>query len=235
LRGVEKMSKKILGVLGGMGPAASARFLEILADLSPTKSDREHPKIFYISDPQIPDRTEAILGNGEEPSEYLRNDLLKLVEWGSDILAVPCNTAHYFIEDFAKEIPAPIINIVEASVKLARDTSPRGAWLLSTKATWRSGLYSKHAKHYDYELLFPDDDTREEVQRIIYMVKANNMEEASSRLEIVLKKLWSEKDLPFIAACTELPLAYERSSLPQEKMISSLTALAKACIHEIYE
>lgn len=229
-----KNPQKVLGVLGGMGPAASARFLEILAELSPAKSDQEHPKIFYISDPQIPDRTKAILENGEDPSEQIKADLFKLVECGSDILAVPCNTAHYFIENFVDELPIPLVSIVEASVKLARKVSPQGAWLLSTKATWRSGLYSKHANRYGYNLYFPDDETREEVQRVIYLVKTNKIKEASIRLKSVLKKLWRERDIPFIAACTELPLAYEASTLPQEKMISSLFALAKSCIEEIY-
>ncbi len=228
------MLRKSLGVLGGMGPAASARFLEILAGLCPAKEDQEHPKIFYISDPQIPDRTKAILEGGEDPSERLKADLLKLVECGSDILAVPCNTAHYFIEKFVDELGVPLISIIESSVKLAKELSPQGAWLLSTKATWRSGLYSKHAKRYDYKLFFPDEDAREEVQRIIYLVKSNELDESSRRLEKLLKDLWDERDVPFIAACTELPLAYEHSTLPREKMISSLTALAKACVEEIY-
>lgn len=225
---------KRLGVLGGMGPAASAKFLEILAELSPAKTDQEHPKIFYISDPTIPDRTKAILENGENPTSQLKDDLFKLVNCGSEILAVPCNTAHYFIEDFVEELPIPVVNIIEESVKMAKIVSSSGAWVLSTKATWESGLYSEHAKRYSYKLFFPSENIKDEVQNIIYMVKSKRVKEAASLLENVLKTLWKEKDVPFIAACTELPLAYEKTSLPSEKMISSLYALAKACVEKIY-
>ena len=73
------MSEKILGVLGGMGPAASAEFLKILAEKYPAEKDQDHPVVYMISDPKIPDRGSAIEGNGEDPSPYLINDLEKLI------------------------------------------------------------------------------------------------------------------------------------------------------------
>ena len=75
------MSEKILGVLGGMGPAASAEFLKILAEKYPAEKDQDHPVVYMISDPKIPDRGSAIEGNGEDPSPYLINDLEKLIGW----------------------------------------------------------------------------------------------------------------------------------------------------------
>ena len=63
------MSEKILGVLGGMGPAASAEFLKILAEKYPARKDQDHPVIYMISDPKIPDRGSAIAGEGEDPPD----------------------------------------------------------------------------------------------------------------------------------------------------------------------
>ena len=235
LKGKNELApKKILGVLGGMGPAASAKFLELMAEKSPVKRDQEHPKIIMLSDPQIPDRGTAILKNGEDPTEIIKADLFKLAEWGADLLAVPCNTAHIFIEKFLDELPIPLINIVESTVKMALIKSTDGVWFLSTKATIESGIYEKYAQKCDLPLLQVSKECSDEAQRIIEIVKANDREKAASLMKKIAIKLWNEKDLPILAACTELPLAYEATGLPKEKMVSSLDALASACIEELY-
>jgi aspartate racemase len=100
--GVQAAQKK-LGVLGGMGPAASADFLRILAERAPATIDQEQPIVYVISDPQIPDRTCAIFGRGSDPSARIKQDLLSLAPWAR-FLAVPCNTAHLFIDKFRTEL-----------------------------------------------------------------------------------------------------------------------------------
>lgn len=235
MNGKNKLApKKILGVLGGMGPAASARFLELIAERAPAKQDQEHPKIIMLSDPQIPDRGKAILGNGEDPTEIIKTDLFKLAEWGADLLAVPCNSAHIFIEKFIDELPIPLISIVESTLKMASIKSTKGVWFLSTKATLKSGIYEKHATKYDLPLHHVSKECSNEAQHIIEIVKANDKDKAASLMKEITTKLWHEKDLPILAACTELPLAYEAAELPKEKIVSSLDALASACIEELY-
>ena len=81
----------ILGVFGGLGPAASAEFMRLLAELAPAKCDQEHPKVYVYDNPQIPDRSTAIMGNGPSPEPQLKEGLLKLCSWGAQLLAVPCN------------------------------------------------------------------------------------------------------------------------------------------------
>ncbi len=229
------MSDKVLGVLGGMGPLASAEFLKILAENVPASRDQDHPRVIYLSDPKIPDRSDAILHGKEDPTPYLKEDLLKLVEWGSDLLAVPCNTAHYFIESFATDLPVPLVSIVEASVKLASEVSQDGSWLLSTKATWKSGIYVQVAKIHGYPLLLPSEQIMDDTQSVIRLVKAGMVERAGKLLKSILNDLWRKRDLPFIAACTELPLAYYRTGFSTSRMISSLEALAVDCIDRLFE
>ena len=114
---------KTLGVLGGMGPAACAEFLRILARDCPAHDDSQHPKIIMLSDPETPDRSDGLMGLGPDPLPVIRRNLLQLVEWGADVLAVPCNTAHYFIDRFREELPVPLIHIVEETVKAAQELS----------------------------------------------------------------------------------------------------------------
>ncbi len=229
------MSEKILGVLGGMGPAASAEFLKILAEKYPAEIDQDHPVVYMISDPKIPDRGSAIEGNGEDPSPYMINDLKKLIGWGAGVLAVPCNTAHYFIDRFRDRIEVPIVHIIEATVEASMKRSAEGAWMISTTGTARSGLYQKAAADRGYRLLIPPEDVQREIQETIVFVKSGKMEIAARAIERAVKKLWQIEDLPIVTACTELPLAYDASDLPSEKNISSLDALAEASIRALTE
>lgn len=222
---------KTLGVLGGMGPAAAAEFLRLLAAKAPAKTDQEHPVIYLLSDSRIPDRSRAILGRGDDPSAQLRRDLLSLAGMGADLLAVPCNTAHYFIDKFRQELPVPLIHIVEATVAAAKRLNPAGSWLLSTLGTQQSGLYQDYAAAVSYPLRLADA-TRP--QAVIELVKAGDMTAAGSLLRQLVLGLWEQADLPVLAACTELPLAYRAAGLPPERAVSSLDALADACLRALY-
>ena len=223
-------SGKTLGVLGGMGPAAAAEFLRLMAERAPVSKDQEHAPLYLLSDPGVPDRSSAILGVGEDPAERLKKNLLTLAGWGADLLAVPCNTAHFFIDRFRGELPVPFVHIIEETVKAASAMSPAGAWLLATRGTMDSGLYQRRAKETGYTFYEPAMDVQEQVQESINLVKSNRKAEGGALLRAVVLKLWEERDLPVCAACTELPLAYDASGLPGEKTVSSLQALCDACL-----
>ena len=110
--------EKKLGILGGMGPAAAAEFLRLLAAGAPAQNDAGHPYLLMLSDPGIPDRTDGILGAGPDPLPAMRRDLLRLAEWGADLLAVPCNTAHHFIDRFRADLPIPLVHIGWITLRL---------------------------------------------------------------------------------------------------------------------
>ena len=229
---------KILGVLGGMGPAAGAEFLRLLArDASEkygAKRDQEHPRVIMFSDTSIPDRSNAILKQGEDPTPQLRNGLERLAEWGADLLAVPCNTAHVFIDRFRSELRKPFIHIIEATVDAAANKSPDGAWLLATSGTLSSGLYAEYANKKGYKLLNPPAEEQERVQQCVNLIKAGDIAEAGALIRKIVEELWSKDNRLIATACTELPLAYTASELPYDKEISSLQALSDACLKSLY-
>lgn len=226
---------KKLGVLGGLGPAAAAEFLRQLAAKCPANTDQEHPVIYFLGDCEIPDRGTAIFGNGPSPLPKLKEDLLQLCVWGADVLAVPCNTAHYFIDQFADELPVPLVHIVEETVLAAQRMSPEGAWMLSTKGTRACGLYQKCAEEHGFTLHIPDEHQSDMAQEAIMYVKANKFAEAGAICRELVEELWTERDLPVMTACTELPLAYDASGLPQERAVSSIGALADAVVKRLYD
>ena len=101
--------------------------------------------VYMIGDCEIPDRSTAIFGKGESPAPVLEARLRQLCDMGAEVLAVPCNTAHYFIDDFKAALPQPLVHIIEETVLAAQRLNPEGAWMLSTHGTRASGLYQKYA------------------------------------------------------------------------------------------
>ncbi len=230
-----KKNGKKLGVLGGMGPAAAAEFLRVLAARCPAERDQDHPIIYMIGNAETPDRSSAILGVGESPASQIKADLDKLCDMGADVLAAPCNTAHYFIDDFKADLRVPLIHIIEATVLAAKKINPNGAWMCSTHGTRECGLYQKYAEKHDYTLYIPNKSQCDMAQEAINLVKANKLSEAGELTKKLCLELWAERDLPIMTACTELPLGYDASGLPQEKSVSSIGALVDAVIKELYE
>lgn len=224
-----------LGVLGGMGPAATAEFQRLLAEKAPADTDQEHPRMIVYSHTVTPDRTTFILGKGPDPEPYLIDGLQTLVKWGADRLVVTCNTAHYFIDRFRDRIPVPIIHIIDETVRAAKERSPKGAWLTATLGTMRTGLYQRHAAQAGYEFLIPDEKMQVEIHAITDMVKAGKIDESAAAFKDVCERLWAIERVPVVGACTEIPIAYNKSGLPREMGISSLEALADGCIRELYK
>lgn len=107
--------------------------------------------------------------------------------------------------------------------------------MLSTIATMQSGLYQSYADKLGYTIYIPNQRQREKIQESIVEVKANNFVQAGAIVREIVLELWQEKDLPVMTACTEIPLGYDASGLPKEKSVSSLEALAEACLAKLYE
>ena len=226
--------QKKLGVLAGMGPAAGAEFLRLLTVKAPAERDQEHPIVFLLSDSQVPDRGEAIAGIGEDPTERLRQRLMTIAGWDVDYLAVPCNTAHIFIDRFRDSLPVPLIHIVEETITSCMRLSPQGAWLLATTATCQCRLYQEYAQKMGYVFYEVDAARQLRVQQCLTLVKANRMAASGEMMRSVVEELWAEQDVCIATACTELPLAYDASCLPASRSVSSLGALSDACLSAIY-
>lgn len=220
----------VIGVVGGMGPAATGQFLIELAAALPVEHDQDHPRVIVLSDTQIPDRTTCIAAGDRAPQAMVRADLLRAAQLGASVLAVPCNTVHYFINEFIDELPVPLVHIVDATLTAAMKASPEGAWLTATSGTVDTGLYQRLAAERGYRLHVPSVEERDAMMEIIGHVKAGRMSRAGELYRGLAGRLRGDRELPLMTACTELPLAFEASGLPSGIQISSLTALARATL-----
>ena len=107
------MNDKIIGILGGMGPEATAHFYFKLIKATPSKTDQDHFRVIMDSNSKIPDRTSAKSGNGENPVPALIETAKTLECAKVDVACIPCITAHYFIDEIQESVNFPILNALK--------------------------------------------------------------------------------------------------------------------------
>ena len=134
----------LVGVLGGMGPLATADFMEQLTRLTPALSDQDHYRTLVFSNPRVPDRSQAILGRGASPLPDMLEGIALLERNGVDVIVIPCNTAHYWLSELEAATHIPILSIFEA---VRRDLAHLGiisgaVGILGTHGTIKSGHLS---------------------------------------------------------------------------------------------
>ena len=221
---------KLLGILGGLGPMSTVYFYEMLTSLTKAECDQEHIDIVISSRATTPDRTAFITGaSNENPLSAMIPDAKKLVEFGADVIAIPCNTAHYFYDSLAAEIDVPILNIIEESVKYLKSQNVSRFGLLATDGTVNSLTYQKYCESHAIECVTPDASHQAKVMEIIYsQIKKGKMADMDSFYEVSghLREMGCER---LILGCTELSLIKKRESL-DSFFVDSLECLAISTI-----
>ncbi len=229
------MSDKILGVLGGMGPLASAQFMLRLTLLTPAERDQDHIPAILWSDPRVPDRTAARLHGGEDPLPWFTRAIAGLKAAGAGAIAIPCNTAHGWYDQMAAATDLPILHIVDAAAEdLARQGIHSGkVGVMGTAGTLAMRLYQPRLEALGYEVIVPDEA---EMQRLvspgIALVKANKVAEAYTPLAEAAGRLRDRGAAAVVLGCTEIPLGilagpYAEIGIP---LVDTIDALALAAI-----
>lgn len=204
------MSKK-LGILGGMGPLATADLFKTIVLLTDANSDQEHMHIVIDNNTSIPDRTSYIMGVGEDPRKYLIESAKQLENMGAEFLIMPCNTAHYFYEDIVKEIDIPFLHIVEETAKFILDKYPnmKKVGLLASDGTCSSGIYDKYFSGYEIEVIKPTKAKQSYVMNLIYSIKSGNKDITLDGFYKAVEEMKKRGVEVFILGCTELSSTYE--------------------------
>ena len=224
--------KKRLGILGGMGPMATADLYRKIVELTDADSDNGHIRVIIDSNTAIPDRTSAILSGGQDPVPEMLSAAENLISCGAECIIMPCNTAHYFLPRLQPRISVPILDMTKITAERCSALYPgKKAAVLATRGTLASGVYARALEGCDVPYIVPDDKEQDVLMHLIYdVVKA-------SRPMDPVKDLWSslleglrEKgaDL-FLLACTELPILSDHLAVPGP-FIDPTRELAKAAI-----
>lgn len=206
---------KVLGILGGMGPMSTVDLMRKVTEKTPVKKEQEHLRILVDSRPQIPDRTAAILGKGPSPAPMLRESARLLEQWGAEILAIPCNSAHAFLPDVRDAVGVEVLDMIGLVGRELSRRFPAGTpvALLATTGARQARIY--HDRIRDFPLLTPADAEQEElVMGAIYQVKLEDgVAEPRRKLLAALATL-DPAPAAVIAGCTEVELALEGADAP---------------------
>ena len=221
---------RTVGVLGGMGPRATADFFQKLIDLTPAKRDQDHLRVIVDNNPQIPDRSRCILEGGEDPTPALVATARNLERAGADFLVIPCNTAHHFLDSIRRSVRIPVLDITEAVARRARGFACVG--LLATRATVAAGLYQRSLGQRGCRVLVPSPARQELVDRAIFAVKAGDLgPEVRGWVREAGRELVEAGAQALVLGCTEIPLVVDPGEWPVP-VLDSTALLAQAAVEE---
>lgn len=222
----------LTGILGGMGPLATVDFFERVIELTRAAGascDQQHLPLLIANLPHIPDRSTAMLAAGEDPLPALLDGIDMLNRNGVELIAIPCNSAHYWYDAMRERSRAPILHIAEACVA-AIPRGTRRAAVLATGGTLASGLYQRMLERNDIEPIVPDGATQEHIDACIRDVKAGALDASALQLEAALAGLAARGAQAAVMGCTEIPLAARRLAAPSMRLIDSTLELARATV-----
>jgi len=223
----------MLGVIGGMGPGATADFFSKLLAATPAVCDEDHIPLVVISDPRVPSRTEALFHGGASPLPALLAIRDKLVAAGATLLAMPCNTAHAWFDGLAGDSPVPFVSIVDASCAALASIAPAGSrvGLVATRATLAAKIYDAQLDRLGYLPVLPtEQELAAAILPSIAAVKAGRSEAAGRMLAPAVQAMLDRGAAAVILACTETPMALDAIASPlRERCVDSTAALAVAC------
>jgi len=225
---------KRLGILGGMGPAASAEFVNRLVAQTPATCDQDHIPFVLWSDPAIPDRSTSLRNGDNKPLPFLLDGLKGLKDAGCDLIVIPCNTAHFWFREFNK-VTVQVIHIVDSVAYALKDAGVANGTIgvMGTQATVELGLYQNHLNGYGWNCIMPN---REEmdffVQPAIDLIKSGKLVEAQPLLMKVIHSLIDQGARAVVLGCTEIPLAIKEDYLNGIPLINSIDSLVKLAIKE---
>lgn len=227
-------SKPLVGVIGGVGPLATAYFLDKVVRLTRAERDQDHVDLVVFNHASIPDRTDFLVGrSSENPGPVMADDARRLEAFGADFLVLPCNTAHTFTEEIQRAATVPLVSIVAETISEARRRVPglARAAVLATTGTLRSGVYHRALEAQGVEPLSPTEADQELVMRVIYeQVKAGRPVDLPL-LEGVVERLVGAGAQVVLLGCTELSVvAADFDLLADPRYVDSLDVLARRTI-----
>ncbi len=198
---------KRLGVIGGLGPIATAYFYELIIKMTDARLDQEHIEMLIYSKPSISDRTDYILGKSSDNPVYPMVDVgRKLVDMGADHIAIPCITAHYFHDTLSEGIKAPVIHAIMETAHYLKAEGIRKAGIMATEGTVHSGIFQQELGECGISSILPNDESQVAVSELIYKnIKANEPVDYE-KFERVSHQLRRDGAEVIILGCTELSL-----------------------------
>ena len=224
--------QKTVGVLGGMGPEATVDFMAKVIALTDASCDQDHIRMLVDHNPHVPNRQDAILGDGEDPGPVLADMAADLEASGADFLVIPCNTAYVFEDAILAATHIPLISIIGVSIAGAQEQAPGAERIgvLATDGCLRSGVFQAGLEAAGLAAELPTDEELRELMGLVKTIKAGKQTNATGRaMADLAAALVSRGAGAVIAGCTEIPLVLGQDAV-SVPLISSTDALAEITV-----
>lgn len=222
---------KRIGILGGMGPAATCDLMDKIIKMTNAKDDQDHIHIFVDCNTNIPDRTNAITKKGKNPIPEMVKSGVRLQSMGADFIVMPCNTAHYFYKELITYLDIPLLSMPEETALYLKKQGIKNVGILGTDGTVQSGIYDSVLIKNGINPIYPSLENQKIIMSLIYdCVKSNKMNCNEIPIYKVIDELYEKGVEKLILACTELPIAFKNLGI-KNNCIDPTLILANAAIN----
>ncbi|HLC94588.1 MAG TPA: amino acid racemase [Patescibacteria group bacterium] len=220
-------AEKVVGILGGMGPFATADFFKQVLTLTPAKKDWEHLHILIDNNVKIPSRTRAVLYHEKSPVPAMIKSINRLAQIGADFVVVPCNSAHYFYEEVIPFIKIPWLNMLKIASETISVKKFKKPLVLGGYITTKNRLYSQ----YFPKAVYLSDLENQIITAFIEEIKltSNLSQKAKKELEKIIHQKRSFVDC-ILLACSELSIAYKEGHINKISTVDVALEYARATV-----
>ncbi len=222
----------MVGVLGGMGPAATLDLVAKVLEASGARSDQEHLHILIDCNPKVPNRNEAVAGTGPSPAPALAAMARRLETAGADFLVMACNTAHAFEEAIRAAVGIPFVSILEETVAVVEGLVPPGTrcGVLAAGGCREARLYERALEAVGRTPVVLEEAGQARFMDLLYRIKAGEQDApVRAAMAGLARELVEAGAGLVIAGCTEVPLVLAAADLAVP-LVDSSRALARATV-----
>jgi aspartate racemase len=229
--------KKTIGIMGGMGPEATAHMYDLILKNTAAARDQDHIHVIINSFPQVPPRTDAILGKGASPTAFLIDGIEMLKQAGADLIVIPCVTAHFFIPEVRRELDFELVNLLDESANWAKANIPdlKRAGIIASTGTLESRLFHNAFLEAGIEIITPDSSQQSRVMEAVFGIGGIKAGQTSGppreAIVSVALSLIARGAEAVIAGCTEIPLVLKPQDI-SVPFIEPMRIAAEVCIRK---
>lgn len=216
-----------LGVIGGMGPLATARYMELVVRMTDAQKDQDHLEMIVMNIPTIPDRTASLLGQSQsEPLNVLITNGNQLKKLGAEILSLPCITAQCYRQTLEQQVGIPVLDPIQGTVHQLRSVGIEKVGLLATTGTINRGVVNAQLHSAQIQTLLPAPQQQESLMSIIYQQIKAGLPANVTLLNHLCRELRAQGAQAILLGCTELSLIKEQLEY-QGDILDMLEVLAR--------
>ena len=175
--------KKRIGILGGMGPEATALLMMRVIQLTPAEDDSDHVPLIIDNNTQVPSRIKALIeNNGADPGPVLQQMAKQLELNGAQALAMPCNTAHYYAGRIEDGVQIPLLKMLELTAQQVADhlVKPKVVGVLGSPAVQKLGLFDNVLTRRNISVIYPQNQTL--ILNAIRAIKSDSQVDQARRI-----------------------------------------------------